>query len=119
MVSFATRRRRRQRIAVGAIMTALLIGLSVVGVFWMRSVREARRADGANLLSRAQLQLELYPSAALAFATAGIELSDSLDARQLALEVLWKGPTTFVLDDGRSWEIEFTPDGQVAGAGDG
>jgi WD40 repeat protein len=35
-----------------------------------------------------------------------------MDTRLLALEALWKGPTAFVLDDGRSWEIEFTLDGQ-------
>ncbi|MEJ2189311.1 MAG: WD40 repeat domain-containing protein, partial [Acidobacteriota bacterium] len=112
MTFLATRRRRRRRIAVGAIITALLIGLSVVGVFWMQSVREARRAESANLLSRAQLQLESYPSAALAYATASLGLSDSIEAPRLALEALWKGPTAFVLRDGRSWEIEFTPDGQ-------
>jgi len=112
MTMLAGRRRRRRRIAVTAVIAVLLGGLAVVGSFWQRSVREARRAEAATLLSQAQVELGAYPSAAVAYATASLELSDSPEARRLALEALWKGPTCFVIDEGPSYNIAFTPDGR-------
>ncbi len=112
MTSLAGRRRRRRRIAVSAGFAVLLAGLAVVGTFWQRSVRETLRAEAATLLSQAQVELESYPSAAVAYATASLELADSSEARLLALKALWKGPTAFVVNEIPSWEIEFTPDGQ-------
>ena len=112
MVSFAGRRRRRRRTIVAAVIAMLVLGLVVVGSFWRKSVQEALRAEAATLLSQAQMELESYPSATVAFATASLELSDSPEARLLALEALWKGPTAQVVDDTQSWEIAFSPDGQ-------
>ncbi len=112
MTSFAGRRRRRRRIAVASGFAILLAGLTVVGIFWQRSVRETLRAEAATLLSQAQVEIESYPSAAVAYATASLELADSPEARQLALKALWKGPTALVVNEAPSWEIGFTPDGQ-------
>jgi len=112
MTALAGRHRRRRRIAVAAIITVLIVGLTVVGSFWQRSVRETRRAEAATLLSQAQVELGSYPSAAIAFATASIELSDSPEARRLALRALWKGPTAFVVNEVNSWNIAFSPDGR-------
>ena len=80
-----------------------------VAFLWQRSVRETRRAEAAGLLSQAQLEMDSYPSAAVAYATASLELSDSEDARLLALEALWKGPTAFVANEDRTWMGQFTP----------
>ena len=112
MTALAGRRRRRRRIAVAAIIAVLIVGLTVVGSFWQRSVRDARRAEASSLLSQAQLELESYPSAAVAYATASLELSDSPEARHLALEALWKGPTAFVVSEGYSNLIGFSSDGK-------
>jgi WD40 repeat protein len=112
MTVLATRRRRRRRIAVAAVITALAVGLTVVGSLWRRSVLQQLRADAATLLSQAQVELESYPSAALAYATASLELSDTEEARLLALEALWKGPTALVVNEDRTWMSAFTPDGR-------
>jgi len=112
MTAQAKRRKRRRRTAVAALIAALLAGLAIVGSFWQSSVREARRAEAANLLSMAQLELESYPSAAVAYATASLELSDTTAARRLALRALWKGPTAFVASEGYSTLLEFSPDGK-------
>ena len=112
MVSLAGRRRRRRRMVVTAVMAALLAGLAIVGAFWQRSIRETRRAEAAYLLSLGQLELEGYPTATVAHATASLELTDSPDARHLALEALWRGPTAFVASEEATWQGNFSPDGQ-------
>ena len=112
MTALAGRRRRRRRIAVAAIIAVLIVGLTVVGAFWQRSVRETLRAEAATLLSQAQVELESYPSAAVAYATASLELSDSSEARRLAQEALWKGPTALVVNEDRTWRPTFSPDGR-------
>ncbi len=48
----------------------------------------------------------------MAYATASLELSDSIEARRLALEALWKGPTAFVVNDAPTWIIDFAPNGR-------
>ena len=57
------------------------------------------------------MELASYPSAAVAYATASLGLTDSHEARLLALEALWRGPTAFVVSEGASWNIEFLDDG--------
>ncbi len=79
----------------------LVAGLAVVGSFWRRSVREARRAEAANLFALAQLQLEDHPTATIAYAIASLELADNPEVRRLALEALWRGPTETRLDNPR------------------
>ncbi len=112
MKSFATRRKRRQRIAATAAFSILVVVLAVVGLLLQRSIVETQRAEAAALLSRAHALLEPYPSAAIANAIASLELSDNLEVRRLAIEALWKGPTAFVVGDHPSFEISFTPDGE-------
>ncbi|HSN55333.1 MAG TPA: winged helix-turn-helix domain-containing protein, partial [Candidatus Sulfomarinibacteraceae bacterium] len=68
MTAHATRRRRRRRVAVTAAFSVLVGVLLVVGTFWRRSEREARRAEAAKLVALAQLQLDVSPTEALAYA---------------------------------------------------
>jgi len=112
MTSLAMRRRRRRRIAVTAALVMAAVVVAVTTTLWRRSVLQGRRAEAANLLSQAQAEIESYPSAAVAYATASLDLSDSPEARHLALKALWKGPTAFVVNEAPSWEIAFTPDGR-------
>jgi len=77
MTVHATRRRRRRRAAVTAVIAVLLVVLVVVGTLWRRSVLEARRAEAAKLLALAQLQLDVSPTEAVAYATSSLELTDT------------------------------------------
>ena len=103
MTDFAERQRRRRRMAGAAVVAALAIGLTVVGVLWTRSEAarrragaEALRAEAGKLLALGQMELERYPTAALAHVTKSLELADTDEARRLALRVLQDAPTAFV-----------------------
>jgi WD40 repeat protein len=111
MTSHAKRRKRRRRIAVAAVIAALLAGLAIVGSFWQKSVREARHAEAQKLIAFGQLELEKGPSNAVAHAIASLELSDTPEARLLALEALWKGPTALVVNEDESLPPTFSADG--------
>ncbi len=111
MTTLAGRLRRRRRIAVTATLALLLAGLAVVGSFWQRSVRETRRAEAQKLIAFGQLELEKSPSAVVAHAIASLELSDTPEARLLALEALWKGPTALVVNEDDSFTPTFSADG--------
>jgi WD40 repeat protein len=110
MSALATRRRRRRRIAAVAGVSALLVVLAVVTMLWRRSELETRRAEAQKLIAMGQMQVEEYPTAALAHATASLELADSEEARLLALEALWKGPPAFVVSREHTVATEFSPD---------
>jgi WD40 repeat protein len=112
MVALAGRRRRRRRMAVASVIATLVIGLAVVGSFWRRSVSETRRAEAQKLIALGQIQFEDYPTAALANAIASLELTDSEQARLLALESLWQGPTAFVVSDRPSINSDFSADSE-------
>ena len=111
MTSLATRKRRRSRMVVAAIISMLLAVLAVVGTLWQRSVQQARRAEAAKLLALGQLRLEDYPTATLAHAIASLELADTPEARRLALQALWQGPTAFIINEDDASQAEFTARG--------
>jgi WD40 repeat protein len=112
MTSFATRQRRRRRVAVAMLIAVLLMGLVVVGSFWRRSVLETRRAEAQKLIMMGSDRMEDYPTAALAYAIQSIEMADSEEARLLALEALWQGPTAFVVNEISTRMADFSPSGQ-------
>ena len=101
MRAHAGRQRRRRRIAAAAIIVLLVAGLAVGGTFWQRSVRDARRAEATKILALGQLEIEEHASAAVAHAIASLELADSPEARRLALDALWRGPTALVVNQDR------------------
>jgi len=112
MTSFATRQRRRRRVVVAMLFAILLVGLAAVGTFWQRSVLETRRAEAQKLIMMGSAQMESYPTAALAYATQSLEMADSEEARLLALEALWQGPTAFVVNEKSTRMADFSPSGQ-------
>ena len=111
MTALAMRRRRRRRIAIAAAFATLVAVLAIIGGFWRRSLTEARRAEAANLLSLAQLQLEEHPTATVAYAIRSLEQANSHEMRRLALEALWRGPTEFRIPTASFYSVEFSPDG--------
>ncbi len=96
----ARRRKRRRRIAAAVAFVGLLVVLVVVAVSRQQAVAAAARAEAAKLVALAQLQLDVSPTEALAYAISSLELADNAPARRLALEALAAGPPATVLEVG-------------------
>jgi DNA-binding winged helix-turn-helix (wHTH) protein/WD40 repeat protein len=111
MISHAKRRKRRRRIAVAAVLVLAAVVATVTTGLWRRSVVQERRAEAQKLIALGQVQLEDYPTAALAYATQSLELADSEEARFLALEALWEGPTAFIVNEDPTLTASFSPGG--------
>jgi WD40 repeat protein len=111
MKASAGRRRRRRRVAVAAAFAVVFAVLAVISGFWRQSVREGRRAEAQKLIALGQLELDSYPTAAVAYATSSLELADSQSARRLAVEALWKGPTAFTVSEDACLWAQFSPNG--------
>jgi WD40 repeat protein len=120
MERYAWRRRRRRRLAVAAVIVILLGVLAVVGTLWRQSDHarreaqaEARRAEASKLLALGRLELDEYPTGALAYALASLELADQEAARIFALEALYRGPVAIRIDEVEEpSRVDFSPDGQ-------
>jgi WD40 repeat protein len=104
MAERAQRQRRRRRLAVGAVIAAALLVAAVTGGLWrkseaarQRAAAAALRAEASKLLALGRLDLDTYPTAALAYARKSLELADTPEARKFALEVLWRGPVARML----------------------
>ncbi len=104
----ATKESNRYAAAAFAVLLAVLV---VVGALWQRSIQQTRRAEAANLLALGQLRLGDYPTATLAHAIASLELSDTAEARRLALRALWEGPTAITVNEDDSSQVGFAGDG--------
>jgi WD40 repeat protein len=133
----AGRKRRRRRLAFGA---ALLIasGIAVVtATLWRRAASEARRAEASKVLALGRLELDRYPTAALAYARKSLAIADTAEARLFVMETLWQGPPArilpatemaravdpelaksfvgyFVLSPNGQWLATCTPDNKIA-----
>jgi WD40 repeat protein len=97
MASLATRRRRRRRLAVAAVLLIAVGVGAVTTTLWRRSVAETRRAEAGKLLALGIAEIDRYPTAALAYARASLELADTPEARRFAVKVLWRGPVARIL----------------------
>jgi WD40 repeat protein len=115
MTFHAKRRRRRRRLAAASVLLIATLAAVVFAGLWRRSVRETRRAEAAKLVALAQLEQQEYPTALVAHAIASLELADTAEARLLALEALWRGPTAQVLPleaGGPFYRMAISPDGR-------
>ena len=120
----AGRRRRRRHTAVAAALSILLIIAAGALSLWRRAeharqgaMAEARRAEAAKLLALGQVELDGYPTVAVAYALKSLELADTMEARLFALRALQRGPTatlTPVLsaDSGAIFPPAFSPNGE-------
>ena len=120
MVSRAERRSRLRALGVAGVFAALLLVLAVIGLLLRRtnraldhSVADEARARASKLVALGRLELERYPTAALAYARESLEMADTIEGRLLALEALWRGPTARVLPlppDLDCIRLAFSPD---------
>ena len=106
MEANATRRRRRRRMAVVSLVGVAASVAIVTSVLWQRAdtarrsaEAQTRQREAGELLALGRLQLDDYPTAALAHAIASLERADNAPARRFAVEALWRGPTVHVLTD--------------------
>ncbi len=100
----AGRRTRLRYGAVAGVFAALLLVLAVIGVLLGRtnralesSVANEARARASKLVALGRLELDRYPTAAVAYARRSLEMADTIEGRLLALEALWRGPTARLL----------------------
>ena len=122
METHVRRRQRRRQLAVAATIAFLLGVVVVISGLWVQSRRSerqaiaaARRAEASKLFALGQLEEAEHPTAALAYAMKSLERADSPEVRRFALEMLWRGPTAFVLgaNEGTApWDVDFSPDGK-------
>jgi WD40 repeat protein len=115
MTGLALRRKRRRRVAVTGAFVLLLVVLGIIGTLWRRSVAEQRRSEAQKLLALANAEFGHYPTAALAYARASLELVDTPEARWLALDALWHGAAERILKLPGGQLLSrhsFSPDGQ-------
>jgi WD40 repeat protein len=111
----AERKRRNRRVATGAFVAAALAVAAITSALWRRAEQEALRAEASKLLALGQMQLESYPTAALAYVIQSLELTDTPEARLFALRVLQHGPVATMTPQGASgafWRPAFSADDQ-------
>lgn len=127
MVDLAKRKYRRRRNLVLTGFAALLAISGVVVTFWRQAETSLLESEAHRLAALGRhFELERNPSGAIAYAIASLESADTEEARRLALEALWKGPTALVLEEYREetkfggpddylqghWSVDFSPDGK-------
>lgn len=122
MTVFAGRRRRRRRLAIVAVVGVLAAALVVVATAWRRSELARERAEASKLLALGQVELETYPTAALAYAIASLDVSDTPEGRLFALRVVQQGPIARLAPADQSAGLEalrvaFSPKGEWLAVG--
>ena len=80
----AERRKKRKRFALVSAFVMLLSIMAAIGTFWRQAERsrqvaeaETRRAEASKLIALGQLELDEYPTAAVAYSIASLELADT------------------------------------------
>jgi len=97
MVARERRSRRHWRLLVGGLLAASVVVVTFVGVSWQLERKARRLAEASRLVALGRLELEVEPTAALAYARRSLQMHDTAEARRLALEALWRGPVARVL----------------------
>ncbi len=107
----AGRRQRRRRMVVAVVLLIAATVTAATTALWRRSVLQERRAEAQKLIALGQIQMEEFPTAALAYAMQSLEMADSENGRLLALQALWEGPTAFLVNDSPSLQTAFSRGG--------
>jgi WD40 repeat protein len=111
MVHRAERQKRRRRMAISAAFGVLLAVLGVIAYFGWQAELERRRAEAGKLIALGELELQSYPTAALAWATESLEIADTLEARLLALRALQQAPPATIFGEVNAIHT-FSPNGE-------
>ena len=114
MAEKARRKRRLLRILAAAAFVAITAA-AAIGISRQRAVRGARLAEAARLVALGRVELDRYPTAALAYARKSLETADNAEARTFAVEALWRAPSARILPlpVGRTCRrAAFGPDGR-------
>jgi WD40 repeat protein len=115
MIGRARQRRLLRRFAAVAAIVVLAATVVAIGLSRQQAVEQAELARASRLVALGRLELDRYPSAALAYARASLEVADNREARLLALEALWHGPPARVLPETSAVvpvRAAFSPDGR-------
>ena len=97
MTGHAKRSRRLRRAAVVSGFVSLLVVLAVVLVSRQQAIVEMRRAEAAKLVTLGRLELDINPTAGLAYGIKSLEIADSPEARRFVVEMLWRSPPALLL----------------------
>ncbi len=114
MVARDRRAKRLRWAAVAALVTALAVVAAAIGVSREQALAAARHAEAARLAALGRLELDRYPTAAVAYALHSLETADTPEGRQLALEAVWRGPAAQILPvpaGAACSRVAFSPDG--------
>jgi hypothetical protein len=118
MLERARRRKRLRRGVVAAVIVVLAGVAGAIGISRQQAARardqaqaEALRAEAGRLVALARNEIDRYPTAALAYARKSLELADTVEARRLVVEVLWRAPVARVLPVNRIARQMGVPDG--------
>ena len=122
----AARRRRRTRLAVGALLALVSTVAVATSILWQRSESsraqaeaETRRAEAGKLLVMAEREIDRHPTAALAYTITSLQLADTEAGRHLAIRLLQQRPVARLAKVSDGWGlgnsagegIDFSPDG--------
>ena len=87
----------------------------LIAVSRQQAVAARSRAEASELLALGQVEIDRYPTAALAYTTRSLEINDTPEGRLQALRMLWKAPPARILpmpDDTGSLNLAFSRDGR-------
>lgn len=97
MIARDRRTRRVRWAAMLALVTALAAVTVAIAVSRQQALAGALQAAASRLAALGRLELDRYPTAAVAYALESLETADTQEARLLALEALWRGPAALIL----------------------
>jgi WD40 repeat protein len=116
MVERAERQRRRRRRLTVAAFAVLVATVGAISTLWRIAEVERRQSEASKLLALGRMELDAFPSRALAYAIASLELTDDPESRRFALEALWRGPTAIAMR-APAGTVDFSPDGHLVAFG--
>ncbi len=126
--AMADRALRMRRLRRAAVVTAFVVLSAVAAAIAVlrhqaegargRAAEAALRAEASKLVALGRLDLEVEPTATLAYARKSLAVHDSAEGRRLVMEALWKGPVARRLQVPPALAVEGgrvtpSPDGQL------
>jgi len=119
MTARATKSRRQRRAVISAIIVVLLIVVAVFANSWREEKQSRESAEASKVLALGRNELQKDPTVAVAYAIASLQIADTANGRQFALEALSKAPPASIEPNLpiRPTFLQFSPDGNWLAAG--